>query len=93
MRKIPTYFERDWSGDRSLVTRAVNPTCQWVADGEGGACCMIRDGRLFKRRELKAGDAAPDGFKAVGVDVETRKTVGWVPVGAGPEDQWFRESM
>jgi hypothetical protein len=26
-------------------------------------------------------------------DEETGKTVGWVPVGDGPEDRWFREAF
>lgn len=100
MKKIPTYFERDWDGDRSRVVPIINPACQWVADGEGvatrkidGACCMIRDGRLFKRRELKPTEDDPPGFLRADYDVETRKTVGWVPVGDGPDDRWFREAF
>ena len=34
MKKIPTLFKRD-PVNRSLVTREVNPDCQWVIDGEG----------------------------------------------------------
>lgn len=100
VKKIPTYFERDWDADRSRVTPAVNPACQWVADGEGwatqkidGACCMIRGGKLFKRRELKTGAGQPDGFEYADHDGETGKTVGWVPVGEGPEDLWFRDGL
>ena len=59
MKKIPTMFLRDWNGDRSRVTREPNPACRWVFDGEGvatrkydGACCMVHDGKLYKRREL-----------------------------------------
>lgn len=66
MKKIPTIFERDWNGDRSRVTRVPNPACQWVFDGEGvatrkydGACCMVRDGKLYKRRELGPKQSAP----------------------------------
>jgi hypothetical protein len=51
---------------------------------------MVRDGKLFKRRELKAGQKAPVEFEAVSTDEETGKTVGWVPVGDGPEDKWHR---
>jgi hypothetical protein len=48
------------------ATRESNPGCQWVFDGEGvatrkydGACCMVRDGKLYKRRELGPKQSAP----------------------------------
>jgi hypothetical protein len=98
MKKIPTIFDRDWDGDRSLVTRVPHSDCGWVFAGEGratikldGSCCMIRGGRLYKRRELKGG-TIPDGFELVGYDEETKKSVGWMPVGEGPEDQYHREA-
>ena len=100
MQKVPTLFERDWAGDRSRVTREIHHGCEWVAAGEGhptrkldGTCCMIRDGALFKRRELRKGENAPPAFEAVGFDEETGKTVGWVPVGDGPEDKYHREAF
>src|SRR5262249_50846760 len=95
MKKTPTIFMRDWNGDRSLVTDERNPECQWVFDGEGiptekldGTCCMIRDGKLYKRREIKPGQNMPPDFEAADEDYETGKIVGWVPVGDGPEDKW-----
>jgi hypothetical protein len=100
MKKIPTYFERDWTGDRSRVVNEVNPACRWVAEGQGvatkkidGACAMIRDGALFRRRELRDTEDDPQGFLRADYDPETRKTVGWMPVGDGPEDRWFREAF
>ena len=61
---------------------------RWVFDGEGvatrkydGACCMVRDGKLYKRRELGPKQNAPADFFMVDHDEETGKTVGWVPVG------------
>ncbi len=100
MKKIPTLFERDWSGDRSRVTPEVHPGCEWVIDGEGvatqkhdGTSCMVRGNRLFKRRELREGDPIRDDFEPVGFDKETKKMVGWVPVGDGPEDRWHREAF
>lgn len=100
MKKIPTYFDRDWDGDRSSVVNFVHRDCGWVAAGEGvatqkidGSCAMIRDGKLFKRRELKVHEAQPPGFMPADYDAETEKTVGWVPVGEGPEDRWFREAF
>lgn len=95
MKKIPTMFERDWGGDRSRVVDQVHPGCEWVLAGEGiatrkldGTCCMVRDGKLFKRRELRASDKPPPLFEQADYDPETEKTVGWVPCDIGPEDKW-----
>ena len=99
MKKIPTIFERDWTGDRSRVVNQIHEGCEWVFDGEGiatrkidGTCCMIEGGRLFKRREVKHTQKKPADFIEVDVDFATGKTVGWVPVGDGPEDRWHREA-
>jgi hypothetical protein len=54
---------------------------------------MVRDGQLFKRYELKQGKNAPVGFEpAQDGDSVTGDIPGWVPVGEGPEDKWFREA-
>ena len=98
MRKIPTYFERDWNGDRSRVINQVHSGCEWVYRGEGvatikidGTCCMVRNTKLYKRHEVKLGK--PCDFELVEVDNETGKCVGWLPVGDGPEDKWHREAF
>jgi len=95
MQKVPTLFERDWNGGRSRVLPQVHPGCEWVLAGEGnatrkldGTCCMIRGGKLYKRRELREGDKEPPLFERVGYDEETKKTVGWVPCDIGPDDKW-----
>lgn len=100
MKKIPTMFERDWNGDRSRVLDKPHPDCGWVFAGEGmatrkldGTCCLIRDGKLYKRRELKPTDNAPEGFELADRDDETGKIVGWMPVGDGPEDRYHREAF
>lgn len=99
MKKIPTIFERDWNGDRSRVLDKPHPDCAWVFAGEGvatrkldGTSCMVRDGKLFKRYELRAGKTAPQGFEVADHDAETGKTTGWVPVGGGPEDRYHRDA-
>lgn len=95
MRKTPTIFERDWDGDRSKVVDVVNAEAQWVFDGEGvatikldGTCCMIRDGKLYARREVKEGKPDPVNFELSEHDDTTGKRVGWVPVDSAPE--WKR---
>lgn len=98
MEKIPTLFVRDLASHKVLPT--VTPGCEWVLAGEGtptrkldGTCCLIREGRLFKRREIKPGGAVPSDFEPLGTDEVTGKTVGWVPVGDGPEDAHHREGL
>lgn len=100
MKKTPTLFERDWNGDKSRVINQVHAGCEWVLAGEGiatrkidGTCCMVRSGKLFKRREIKLKDAAPEDFERVDLDDITGKVVGWVPVGEGPEDRYHREAF
>lgn len=100
MRKIISLFQRNYEGDR-LVRNEVVPGAEWVIAGEGiptqkldGTCCMIRDGRFFKRYEVKAGASPPANFEPAGeVDENTGKQQGWLPVGDGPEDRWHREAF
>lgn len=100
MKKVPTIFERDWNGDKSRVLDRPHPDCAWVFAGEGyatrkldGTCCLARDGKLFKRREIKKGQTPPPDFEMADADDETGKIVGWVPVGSGPEDKYHREAF
>ena len=100
MKKIPTLFERDWNGDRSRVTPQIHNGCEWVISGEGvatrkldGTSCLIREGELYRRRELRKGDIPPEGFEQADFDEETGKTVGWVPVGDDSSDQYHREGF
>lgn len=99
MKKIPTVFERDWNGDRSRVVDQVHDGCEWVLAGEGyptlkmdGTCCMVRDAKFYKRREIRNGDKMPADFEMAEHDQETDKIVGWVPVGQGPEDRYHLEA-
>ncbi len=98
MKKIPTIFERDWNGDRSRVLDKLTVPPEWLIGAMpmrkyDGTSCLVRDGKLFKRRELKKGQIIPADFDIADTDVETGKTVGWVPVGEGPEDRWHREAF
>ena len=99
MKKIVSLFQRNYDGDR-LVRNEVVPGAEWVIAGEGvatrkwdGTCCLVRDGKLFKRYEVKPGGKAPQNFEpANDVDEVTGKQQGWLPVGDGPEDRWHREA-
>lgn len=100
MQKIPTIFVRDMSKQPALVVNIPSPGCEWVFAGEGmatrkwdGTSCLVRDGLLYKRRELRPGDIAPPNFEPLGTDENTGKTVGWVPVGDSPDDKWHRAAF
>jgi hypothetical protein len=100
MKKIISLYQRNYDGDR-LVRDEVTPGAEWVIAGEGvatrkldGTCCMIRDGKLWKRYEVKPGATAPPGFEpATDVDEATGKIQGWLRAGDSPEDRWHREAM
>ena len=97
MRKIPCVFERD-STDLRHVTEIVNPLCQWVINGEGvatrkwdGTACRVFEGRLYRRYDAKKGKTPPSNFEPCQEpDLITGHWPGWIPVGDGPQDQWYR---
>lgn len=99
MQKIVSLFQRNYDGDR-LVRDEIVPGAEWVIAGEGtatrkfdGTCCMVRDGKLYKRYDAKQGKMPPVGFEpAQDPDPNTGHWPGWLPVGDGPEDKWFREA-
>lgn len=100
MKKTPTIFKRN-TKDMSAVLPERHEDCDWVFNGEGvatrkydGTCCLIKEGKLFKRREIKKGKKAPDDFVLADHDEITGKTVGWVPVNLeSKEDQWHAEAF
>lgn len=100
MKKIISLFQRNYDGER-LVRNEVVPGAEWVLAGEGvatrklnGTACFIRGNRLFKRYDAKKGKFSPPGFEPTQEpDPVTGHWPGWVPVGDGPEDQWFREGF
>ena len=99
MKKIISLFQRNYETDR-LVRNEVVPGAEWVLAGEGvatrkwdGTCCMVRDGVLYKRYDAKKGKTPPAGFEpAQDPDPVTGHWPGWLIVGDGPEDRWFREA-
>lgn len=101
MRKIISLFQRNYDGDR-LVRDEVVPGAEWVIAGEGiatrkmdGTCCMVREGKLYKRYDAKAGRKPPDNFEPAQPEPDsvTGHWPGWVPVGDGPDDKWHQEAI
>lgn len=100
MRKIQSLFQRNYDGDR-LVRDEVVPGSEWVIAGEGiatrkfdGTCCLFRDGRWWKRYEVKSGGVPPNGFEPANeIDEQTGKQQGWLPIGSGPENRWHQEAI
>jgi len=71
---------------------------EWVLIGEGiatvkfdGSCCMIQDGELYKRHDVKKGRKAPEGFiPAQEPDTVTGHWPGWVKCDRNNKsDKWF----
>lgn len=99
MQKIISLFQRNYDGDR-LVRNEVVPGAEWVLAGEGtptrkwdGTCCLVRDGKLYKRFDAKHGKTPPSNFEpAQDPDPQTGHWPGWLPVGDGPDDRWHREA-
>lgn len=99
MKKIVSLFQRNYDGDR-LVRDEIVPGAEWVAAGEGiatrkydGTCCMVKDGVLYKRYDAKKGKEPPYGFIAAQEpDPVTGHWPGWLEVGNGSDDKWFREA-
>lgn len=98
MQKIISLFQRNYDGDR-LVRDEVVPGAEWVLAGEGtatrkydGTCCMVRDGKLYKRYDAKNSKKPPLQFvPAQDPDPVTGHWPGWLPVSA-PEDRWHIEA-
>jgi hypothetical protein len=99
MKKIISLFQRNYDGDRQVGDEIV-PGAEWVVAGEGlatrkydGTCCLVRDGKLYKRYEVQKGKQPPPNFEPANeVDPNTGKQQGWLLVGNGPEDAHHREA-
>lgn len=100
MKKIPTIFIRN-PDKRSEVLNEINPVCEWVFTEEfivvtrkiDGTCVLIKDGEMFKRREIKKGKPTPDDFVLADYDKTTGKTVGWMPAVDSKQDRWHMEAF
>ena len=100
MKKIKSLFMRNYKGDRQVYDEVVLGS-EWVIAGEGiatrkfdGSCCMVQEGVLFKRYDVKKRRRVPEGFiPAQEKDEVTGHWPGWVIVTDEPEDKWFREAF
>lgn len=100
MKKIISLFQRNYEGDR-LVRDEIVPGAEWVVAGEGvatvkwdGTCCLVRDGKLYRRYDAKKGKTPPPGWEAAQEpDPVTGHHPGWLLVGDGPDDKWHREAF
>lgn len=100
MKKIISLFQRNYDGDR-LVRDEVVPGAEWVLQGEGvatrkfdGTCCLVQEGKLYKRYDAKKGRTPPAGFIAAQEpDSVTGHCPGWLLVGDAPEDRWHKEAF
>lgn len=99
MKKIPTLFKRDFTNNGQIIPEYADGT-EWVVASEGvatrkydGTPALIRDHRMYKRYEYKDGNTPPTDFEEADYDETTGKHVGWVQVGWGSEDKWFREAI
>lgn len=100
MKKIISLYQRNYETDR-LVRDEVVPGAEWVLAGEGvatrkydGTCCLVNDGRLYKRYDAKKGKTPPASFVPAQPEPDpiSGHWPGWLPVGDGPEDQHHREA-
>lgn len=83
MKKIPSLFERDWSGDKRKVIEGpprVDVTGAVPTRKYDGMAVMVRDGKLYRRYDAKHGKPQPEDFELVEQDDTTGHCVGWVPV-------------
>ena len=100
MKKIISLFQRNYDTDH-LVRDEVVSGAEWVLGGDGvatrkfdGTAMMVRNGKLYKRYDVKKGKTAPSDFEpAQDPDPITGHWPGWVSVGDGPEDRWAREAF
>jgi hypothetical protein len=99
VKKTLSLFQRNYETDR-LVRNEVVPGAEWVIAGEGiatrkydGTCCMIKDGKLFKRYEAKKQPPA-DFIPAQDQDTVTGHWVGWRPCYRDdPNDKYHWEAF
>ncbi len=101
MKKIQSLFKKDYDKTPQAFNEIVEGS-EWVVDGEGeatikydGTACMIQDGILYKRFDVKQGREIPiSGIPCEKLpDEKTGHWPWWIKVYSGPEDRYFREGF
>lgn len=67
MKKMKSLFKREFeNGNIVKCLNEVEQECQWVINGEGyatekldGTCCLIEDGKIYRRFDYKVGRKLP----------------------------------
>lgn len=103
MQKIISLFKRDYDARPALVYNEVVPGAEWVLAGEGvatdkidGTSVLIKDGKMYKRFEVKTGKIPPEGWIQLqdAPDPVTGHWPGWLAVSeTNPEDKWHLEGF
>lgn len=100
---MKTLFEREFEGHKIVaIHNKVAEGCEWVLQGEGiatrkldGTCCLIKDGNLYTRFDMKPGRKLPDG--AIPCQDEADCVTGhfphWIPVTDEPQFNWHRKAF
>lgn len=98
MKKIPSLYAREYTGDR-LIRDEVVPGSAWVLAGEGtptrkwdGTSCLVQDGVRFKRYDCRNHANPPRSFIPA-QEPDSGHWPGWLPVSeTAPGDRWHREA-
>ena len=69
MKKMKTLFKRQFENHKiAKCLNEVEPDCKWVLNGDGwatekidGTCCLIKDGKIYRRYDYKKGRKLPKG--------------------------------
>ncbi len=100
MKKIPSLFKRDYGSGARLIYDEIVPGAEWAQAGEGvatrkidGTSCLIRDGKLYKRYDAKAGRTPPAGSKPAGGARPQRPAASSAGIHASPEPCTYLHSM
>lgn len=69
MKKMKTLFIREFENNHKVsIKNEIQDGCEWVLNGEGyatekidGTCCLVQDGKIYRRYDAKKGRKIPKG--------------------------------
>lgn len=104
MKKMKTLFNREFENHNVIkVLNEVPEECEWVMQGEGyatekidGTCCLIQDGKIYKRFDYKKGRKLPDN--AIPCQEKADEITGHFPHWVlcdenNPQDKWHLKAF